>query len=284
MEIHGKTLKLPLSHALPQYLGRFPHYDRLLGRLSDFVHTTYGFLKCIDVGANIGDTIAAFYKHQNDVFLAIEPNPKFNQYLHKNFGDYGNVMILDYFCSSSSAAQHFEIHEHSGTASIHSNIDGFSMRAETLDNIIVENPVFADFNLLKIDTDGHDFDVIDGASKIIKQNSPIIYFECYESTNSSYVEQCFKTLASLRQAGYGSCIVYDNYGHLMGRYSLEKIQAFRNLLFYQLTSFFAYFDILVMSDEHINDFLRSEHDYFISYIPKAGLRRTARSAAVVELD
>src|SRR5574341_116364 len=142
----------------------------LPGRLSDFIHRNYGFLKCIDVGANIGDTIAAFYKDQNDKFLAIEPNPKFYKYLQKNFGEKENIKILDFFCSSSSTAQNYEISEHAGTASINSSADGFFMRAETLDNIVATNPAFADFNLLKIDTDGHDFDVIDGASKIIKKN------------------------------------------------------------------------------------------------------------------
>src|SRR5574341_805534 len=104
MDIHGRTLKLPLSHALPYYLKSFPYYDRLPGRLSDFIHRNYGFLKCIDVGANIGDTIAAFYKDQNDKFLAIEPNPKFYKYLQKNFGEKENIKILDFFCSSSSTA------------------------------------------------------------------------------------------------------------------------------------------------------------------------------------
>ncbi len=284
MDIHGKTLKLPLSHALPYYLNSFPYYDRLPRRLSDFVHEKHGFLKCIDVGANIGDTVAAFYKSQNDKFLAIEPNPKFNQYLQKNFRDDGNIKILDFFCSSSSIAQKYEISEHSGTASINSSIDGFFMRAETLDNIVAANPAFADFNLLKIDTDGHDFDVIDGASKIIKNNFPIVFFECYESVNPSYIEECLKTLSSLRESGYNSFIVYDNYGFLIGLYSLCKTQAFQNLLFYQLTSPFAYFDILVMSDDDISKFLPLEQNYFIKQMPNGNLRRTAQSAAVVGID
>lgn len=284
MDIHGKTLKLPLSHALPHYLKSFPFYDRLPRRLSDFVRANYGFLKCIDVGANIGDTIAAFYKSEHDMFLAIEPNPKFNNYLRKNFGDDQNIKILDYFCSSSSAAQNFEIKEHSGTASIQSNVNGLFMRTETLDNIVTIHPSFADFNLLKIDTDGHDFDVIDGASKIIKKNSPVIFFECYEGTNPSYVEECLRALSFLRETGYHSFIVYDNYGYLMGRYSLYKTQAFRNLLFYQLTSFFPYFDVLVMSEDMISSFFPSEQNYFVTQIKNESLHRTAHSAAVVDVD
>src|SRR5687768_2322931 len=75
MPIHGRDLQLPLSHDLPIYLRNHPFYDRLPGRLSDHIHDKYGFLKCIDVGANIGDSIVAFNRHADDVFLAIEPNP-----------------------------------------------------------------------------------------------------------------------------------------------------------------------------------------------------------------
>lgn len=284
MDVHGRTLKLPLSHALPHYLKIFPHYDRLPGRLGDFIRGKYGFLKCIDVGANIGDTIAALHRSNDDRFLAIEPNPKFNAYLQKNFGHGGNVKILNFFCSSAKALQNYQINERSGTASIVSSADGLSIRADTLENIVAANPGFVDFHLLKIDTDGHDFEVIEGASKIIRSNSPVIFFECYESLNESYVEDCLGTLASLREAGYNSFIVYDNYGSLMGLYSLHKTQAFQNLLFYQLTSPFPYFDILVMSDDDISKFLPLEQNHFINQIPNVRLRRTAKSAAIVDVD
>ena len=38
-----------------------------------------------NVGANIGDSVAAFYKNNKDSFLAIEPNPSFHEYLFANW-------------------------------------------------------------------------------------------------------------------------------------------------------------------------------------------------------
>lgn len=284
MEVHRMTLEMPLSHALPYYLRSFPLYDRLPGRLSEYVHAEYGFLNCIDVGANVGDTIAALSRNVNERFLAIEPNPKFNMYLRRNFGHADNIEILDYYCSSSSEAKRYMIDEHSGTASITVKGTGTSLRAETLDNIVSARPEFADCNLLKIDTDGHDFDVIAGAQRVIRGSLPIIIFEAYESSNPAYVEECLGTLTGLRDAGYGSFLIYDNYGFLMGRYSLSHLQIFRNLLFYQLTSPFHYFDIVVMPDDVVYKFLGREQEFFIQHISNKDLQLAARSAAAVEAE
>src|SRR5262249_24598018 len=85
LDIHGKGLHLPLSHELPAYLADHKFYDRLPGRLSEYVYEKYRTIKCVDVGANIGDSVAAFYKHKDDKFLAIEATPKFYKYLLANW-------------------------------------------------------------------------------------------------------------------------------------------------------------------------------------------------------
>jgi hypothetical protein len=79
--IHDRCLQIPLSHSLPEYLLRFRFYDRLPRRISEYIHQHHGHINCIDVGANIGDSIAAFYIDDQDTFLAVEPNPKFGKVL-----------------------------------------------------------------------------------------------------------------------------------------------------------------------------------------------------------
>lgn len=165
LNIHGKYLQLPLSHQLPIYLTHHPFYDRLLGRLSDFIYNKHGHLKCIDVGANIGDSIAACLKHDKDIFLAIEPHPTFNKYLHKNYWKCENVKIMDVVCSSSSKTETYQIDERAGSASFIGSESGRVMQTETIDEIIKKNIEFSDANFLKIDTDGHDFKVIAGGGR-----------------------------------------------------------------------------------------------------------------------
>ncbi len=64
----------------------------------------------------------------------------------------------------------------------------------------------------------------------------------------------------------------------MGKYPLSNFRAIQCLMFYQLTSPFYYFDILVMKDAELSDFFKSEVDYFTGRMPNESLRRTARFA------
>ncbi|HVS80700.1 MAG TPA: FkbM family methyltransferase [Pyrinomonadaceae bacterium] len=280
LPLHGRPLKLPLSHALPGYLKNYQYYDRLPERISEYLHQKQGHLRCIDVGANIGDSIASFYKNDMDIFLAIEPNPKFYKFLVANWSWNKNIKSIAIVCSSKSAYGTFTIQERNGTASILETENGTKMTRQPLDAIVNDYPDFMNSNILKIDTDGHDFEVIAGAEKLISSNQLAVLFECAVFANDdNYVEDCLNTLKFFQNNGYNYFLLYDNYGNLMGKYPLSDLSAFRNLLFFQLTSPFYYFDILVMKDADISGFYKTEVNYFVEKMPNKSLQRTAKAAA-----
>jgi FkbM family methyltransferase len=262
MKVHGQRLEMPLSHALPLYLKANPYYDRLPARLGSYLRREYGALTCVDVGANIGDSVAAFAPVADDRFLAIEPNPRYYAYLQHNWGKSSTVKTLNMLCSSSSGTGVYAIQETVGTASIVKTDKGAPLQSATLDDILRQNPEFSALNLLKIDTDGHDFEVIDGAKTSIQQNMPAIFFECDAFTNMAYIDDCLNALSFFRDCGYESFLVYDNYGYLMGKYSLNDLPRFRDLLFYQLTKTYFYYDILLMKEEHALSFFSEEQAFF----------------------
>lgn len=275
LPIQGQNLKLPLSHPLPSYLQSFPFYDRLPQRISDYIHDKYEHINCIDIGANIGDTIAAFYKNETDTFLAIEPNPKFNRFLSDNWGWNKNVTIISDICSSVSSESKFVIHDKNGTGSARRSEYGVKMKSRTLDEIIDDHPFVAKANILKIDTDGHDFEIMGGATRLLSQSHPALLFECDVFENTNYAQDCIQTLSLIKQAGYGHFLLYSNVGSFMGIYSLSDLSPFRNLLFYQLTSNFRYFDILVMRDEDLFEFYKREANHFVDNMPDKSLQHTA---------
>jgi FkbM family methyltransferase len=279
LPVHGRNLKLPLSHLLPEYMRRFPNYDRLPQRISEYVHQQQGYLNCIDVGANIGDTIAAFYREDADIFLAIEPNQKFRNFLVENWGWNKNVTVVADICSSESSESAFVVQEKNGTAVILQAEKGVSIRQRTLDEIVRDNSIAMKANVLKIDTDGHDFKVISGAKEFIGQNMPIVLFECDSFGDSNYIENCLNTLTFFKQVGYSYFLLYDNVGHLMGKHSLSALSPFQNLLFYQLTKKLYYYDILLMNDRDISQFYSAEIDYFVNQMPNKSLSQAAMSAA-----
>ena len=279
VEVHGRDLRLPLSHALPIYLKKYRHYDRLPRRLSVFVHARQNRLTCIDVGANIGDTVAAFWLGDADRFLAIEPNPGFHRFLVANWGEEAAVTILAVLCAAERKTVAVDIKESCGTSTLHETAMGLRVEKRSLDDLVAEHPDFARPDILKIDTDGHDFDVIAGAHTLIKTQRPAVLFECDAFGSETYIDDCQEAISFFHRAGYRHLLLYDNFGGLMGRHALADSAAFRDLLFYQLTSDFHYFDILIMRDEDLMPFLESERAHFVEAVLEETLRRAASTAA-----
>ena len=288
MPVHGRNLRINLSHGLPIYRARHPCYDSLPGRLGPFLRRRRGSLVGIDVGANVGDSVAAFLGPDTpgcagddapDRFLAIEPNPKFWRILLDNWGHDARVTPLATLCSSGSQTASFTIHEKNGTASIVQSAEGASMAQQPLDDIVAAHPAFAGTNLIKVDTDGHDFEVLAGAAQTLAANCPAVLFECDVFGRADYTGSVLRTLAMFARCGYARCLVYDNLGYLLGCHRLDDAAAIQTLLFYQLTSELAYFDLLVMTEPDLSDFHAAELQFFAEQRVQPALRDTAVRAA-----
>jgi FkbM family methyltransferase len=286
MRVHGLGLVMPLSHALPLYLHKFPFYDRLPARLAKFIRAKLNSVNGIDVGANVGDTIAAFKEQLGveknadaDTFIAIEPNPRFRKYLDSNWGDDQSVVILPYICSSSEGLTTACFAELNGTAS--ANLSGFieddqeGFEKRTVDSIVNQYKERGNFNLLKIDTDGHDFEVIAGAKDFIKEDQPFLYFEVDAFSNPNFVEDCLNTLEFLQETGYAKVFVYDNFGNFMGLFEVVNILCIKNLLLYKLSKKSYYFDFLLMKDQFVDEFYKLEIEYFVNEIKDTRLYQAA---------
>jgi FkbM family methyltransferase len=255
------------------YLANYPHYDRLPRRLSDFVHERQQRLVVIDVGANIGDTVAAFRSRASDRFLAIEPSAKFHSFLVRNWGHEPNVATVEEACRRDGVEVGLRIVEANGTASLAPGSAGNSIRGRTLDAIVADHPFAQDANVLKIDTDGHDFVVIAGADRLLSQNLPAILFECAPFGDPDYVEECLQTVQRLRGHGYRHVLVYDNFGDLLGKHSLDDLATFRDLLFFQVASNRLYYDVLAMRPDDLGIFYHRERDYFADDVRSRALNR-----------
>jgi FkbM family methyltransferase len=257
VKIHGRKLYMPLSHNLPIYVSRFKFYDTALTRISKFLRLKKKNLVYVDVGANIGDSILAINPQKKDSIIGIEPDPKFQKYLKKNLMNLDNVVIERIVCSSSSKKERVRILEKNGTASIVMDDESGEMEKDTLDNIMKRNKL-GKIDLLKVDTDGHDFEVLKGARETIKRYKPAIFFECDSFGNKDYVNDIFELFDFLISCGYMSIIMYDNFGYLFGKYKLEDRETLKNFFFYQLNSDFYYFDILVIDEKNSKEFFTLE--------------------------
>jgi len=282
LEIHGTVLQLPLSHSLPINLRDFPFYDQLLSRLSYFLHNQYGYVQAMDIGANIGDTLAAMHQNSDrrDFFLAVEPNSKFFHYFMLNWQDKKNVIALNALCSDAPTVEKVTMIEKNGSASISPTNTGTLMKSYTLDELLEQFPQLSQINLVKIDTDGYDFTIINGARRLLSNSLPALLFECDHFGKLNYAQTAIQTLTLLNDLGYRHALVYDNCGYLMGKFDLQDMRQFKNLLFYQISSPLAYFDILVMQERILDRFFDSECRMFLQTLRDSNLAES--SAAILQ--
>jgi FkbM family methyltransferase len=275
--VRNQTLYIPLSHPLAFHVAKYPHYDGMIERIADFVRKKYGKLICLDVGANIGDTIKFCNPQLNDRFLGIESDSYYTKLYNKNVGYLENVELSNTICSSSDGYSALKTYRDYGTATL---IEDMNLKSQTrtLDSILMDLNGFDKANFLKIDTDGYDFEVIRGAKNLIQKNKPLILFECDAFRNQNYIEEFQEIMNLFKTYGYHSAIVYDNNGFFYSIIDLDFISDFKYSLFYQLTSDFFYFDILVMTEKDYEQFYQAETSFFINEMQVNELKNTAKSA------
>ncbi len=217
-KVGRKTLKMQASHQLPLYYKKDPLYDRALPRIAKMLSGIDGHLTCIDVGANIGDTVSLITDEVKGSFLCVEGDREFLPFLKDNTrGLDGNVIVIeDCYCAEDGEKDRkVKVHRKNGTAWLeYENKAGESggVTFKKLDDIVEKYPLFKGVNLLKIDTDGFDFDVLRGGRVLLKEATPLLYFEFDPESYSRHIDHPLSVFDLLYQSGYQDALVYDNFG------------------------------------------------------------------------
>lgn len=125
-----------------------------------------------DVGANIGQSVfwfkSEFYK---SIIYAFEPFPITFKKLQKNSKKYNFVKLFNVAISNSDCILNIRPYRRcEGTAKLEelSGPDSITVKCLTVDSFCVENTI--DFiDIIKIDTEGHELKVIDGAKEMLSK-------------------------------------------------------------------------------------------------------------------
>jgi FkbM family methyltransferase len=262
-EIGRYKIVLPDDHALDRYQSVWRRYDTALGHIAKIVIQKYPATTAIDIGANVGDSAALIQKYQEMPVLCVEGNPAFLEYLRHNAGIIGNTEIAEYFVGTDGESVDIDrIRNVSGTASIvqalGSNNDSI-IKTKSLEKILEEYSHFQNSKLLKIDTDGFDFEIIQASIDVVSNMKPIIYFEYDISFTPTGEDDALQALGMLCEVGYKKFIVYDNFGNYLISLSEQDYEKFIDLNAYLLsnrlksgTSVVYYFDICAFTNEDVD--------------------------------
>lgn len=123
-----------------------------------------------DIGANIGQSVFWFHKEfpKSDIY-AFEPFPVTYKTLLKNIPK--NKSIVAFNCGISNRNANMNVKPYSkneGTAKIEetSSKDGIVIECKTIDAFVRDNKIEM-VDIIKIDTEGHEILVIDGARELL---------------------------------------------------------------------------------------------------------------------
>jgi FkbM family methyltransferase len=213
ISLGGTELLVPLDHDLPLIRSLHPQYAANIGRLCGYIAESDPRMSIVDIGANIGDTVAIIREHCQSPILCIEPNPRYFRLLQANLQRAGlqGVQMAKAFVATYTGEIKGQLV--SGAGSGHFTNTGDAMlQARRLGDLLQDFSQFIRPRLLKIDTDGFDCSILRSELEWLGSAHPIIFFEYdpfFFMPHPYDGSQIFRDLSS---AGYTFAIFYDNFG------------------------------------------------------------------------
>jgi FkbM family methyltransferase len=219
---------LPHDHALPRYQNEFKQYDRKIAAVAAVVYRVKGG-QCLDIGANVGDTALSIRSSTDMPIICIEGDASYFSYLDRNTQGKDSIRLICCFVGKETRIERANVVKTSGTGKITSKENhSREISLFSLGDILQREGIGAgDITLLKIDTDGYDFDILLGSQELLKQHKPSLFFE-YEIQSQDADQKSLEVIKYLWKLGY-KFIVYDNYGNFMSLITAEAVDRFSDL-------------------------------------------------------
>jgi FkbM family methyltransferase len=222
------NLRLPLSHELPFYRRKFPDYASNLGKVSFHVRRKYPDLTMIDIGANIGDSVAIVYSYSDHPVLCLEGEPRFFQLLKENTRNLPTVESEQTFIGAPGD-QVGSIDVRRGNAQLLLGTAPGPASICTLSEALTRHPRFATAKLLKIDAEGFDCRIIAAETNLLKANKPVLFFEYYPKCSELVGQKPFPVFTTLSSLGYSMVLIYQNVGSYLMSLTLDQLDALQEL-------------------------------------------------------
>ncbi len=210
------TLRMPLSHDLPVLRKRFPLYSDNLRRLTRVVGAKYPDLAVIDIGANVGDSVALVLSAVRANVLCVEGNARYLEFLRTNTALLPEVSIAPVFAGAATGELNASLHTVRGTGRLsvsdESSVVGATIPTVSLDSLLAQYPMKGRVKLLKSDTDGFEAVILASAMATLEQYRPVLFFEYDPYLLEPNGIRGLELLGALQGAGYRVVLLYDNVG------------------------------------------------------------------------
>jgi FkbM family methyltransferase len=207
--INEQELILPPEHLLSIHHYVYPKYDKFI---SSLVINLKENESVIDIGANIGDTLARLINSNSKLlYYSIEADEYFFKYLKKNKkkmqSNTENKITIIKELVGMDLIGNLE-NTTPGTKSLTESNDG--LKTKKLDEIITEHNI-KNIALIKVDVDGYDYNVLLSGMNQIRKHKPILFFEYMSLNKFGHIN----LVNRLNEVGYKNWTVLNNYGEII---------------------------------------------------------------------
>jgi FkbM family methyltransferase len=244
--IRGTILFMDPKHALPSYVATYPLYDTALPAFASFlVRRRARPITIIDVGANIGDTsalIAAAIGGDNARFICIEADAHYITLLRRNTEQF-NAKIIHGIAGRSSGQVNLRA-TRSGTGTSKLVAD----KAVQRPMISVDDMDCDHADILKIDTDGFELDVLEGASKTLQTADTVFVEYSPRNLREFGKHEPGQLVDFMIKHDFHTALAYDNFGVPIGLLRDGTLKAICDYVDLQRLT---YLDLLFCRDEQL---------------------------------
>jgi FkbM family methyltransferase len=165
-----------------------------------------------DVGANVGYHTTAFASCAQQV-ISFEPNPQNFALLEQNTRDLERVTVYQAAVSNNQGPGYIgtfdpAVYGNFGHMTMNAQGSGVQVPCMTLDSVNHSPP-----DLIKIDVEGHEYEVLQGGVHLLKSRRPVIYYEAIETPNLGDI---YRMLTALDYRLYWVCIRNYNPNNFLG--------------------------------------------------------------------
>ncbi len=166
-----------------------------------------------DVGANVGYHTTAFASQARQV-ISFEPNPQNFALLQQNTRDLKQVITYQAAVSNTQDPGYIStfdpaVYGNFGHMTMNAAGNGVQVPCVTLDQLNHAPP-----DLIKIDVEGHEYEVLQGCVHLLKSRRPVIYYEAIETPN---LGEIYHMLTALNYQLYWVCIRNYNPNNFLGQ-------------------------------------------------------------------
>lgn len=230
-----------------------PEVNTQLARLAVCIFNKYKDLTVLDIGANVGDTIAVIKSAVDVPIIGVEGDAISYGFLEKNTAQFQQVTIIKEFLGEKRQTLQVALEKGGwNTTLVPSETSGNQLTLKTLDEVLAEHQLSnLTLKLLKVDTEGFDTIILRGAFALIQQHKPVLYFEYNKSNMDAIKEDGLSTLLSLEKCGYRKVLFFDNRGRYMLTVPITNHTLIKELHYYadESNSEIVYYDICLFHEE-----------------------------------